>query len=179
MGFGLVGLLVFGPLVVFASFDAWLLAASIAAGVVEGAIVSFAQHRVLRRDFPVRYHEWAIATIVPAMLAYAIGDVAFPFLGERQQWAALGALGVGLAALLGAGQWLILRRHARRAAWWIPASALAWALGIAVAIVAIALVPDGAPPWAFALAAVAGGLGMGALVGVVTGVAYERLLPAT
>lgn len=31
-------------------------------------------------------------------------------------------------AILGAGQWLLLRRNLKRALWWIPASALAWAL---------------------------------------------------
>lgn len=33
-------------------------------------------------------------------------------------------------AILGAGQWLLLRRSLKQALWWIPAAALAWALAV-------------------------------------------------
>ncbi len=44
-------------------------------------------------------------------------------------------MGLVAGAILGTPQWLVLRRHVRRAALWIPANALAWAPGMVMAFV--------------------------------------------
>jgi hypothetical protein len=53
------------------------------------------------------------------------------------------AMGVVLGPILGVPQWLALRQHARRAIWWIPANAAAWALGMPVVFVGAGSAPPG------------------------------------
>lgn len=180
MGFGLVAALGYfafrgatedPPLAALVGFCA-------IAALVEGGIVSAAQWRVLRRRAPaIAWPAWAIATILPAFVAYVAGFTLFPPLGARQQWLLVGLLGAAMAATLGVGQWLLLRRHVARAGAWVPASLVGWTLGLGVSVAALVLVPDGAPPVAFVAAGLLGGVGMGLVVGAITAWAFVRLRP--
>jgi hypothetical protein len=89
---------------------------------------------------------------------------------------ALGILaGVLLLATIGVAQWLVLRRHIARSGSWVLANALAWIAGLAVVFAAIRVAPPDAPVL-MAVFGVAGGLGMGLTVALVTGLFLVRLL---
>lgn len=51
-------------------------------------------------------------------------------------------MGIALGALLGAAQWTVLRNHVPRAGWWIPANAVAWAIGMALVFAGMSFIPD-------------------------------------
>jgi len=77
-------------------------------------------------------------------------------------------LGAAAGAVLGAAQWLVLRKHAQNAARWIGWSAAGWACAM-VAIFAGATLPDATtPPWLIVLSGATGGAVGGALLGMVT-----------
>ena len=78
-------------------------------------------------------------------------------------------MGLVAGAILGTPQWLVLRRHVRRAALWIPANALAWAPGMVMAFVAVDLlfaIGIGISAVVLAIAALAA---IGAVVGAIHG----------
>lgn len=183
VGFGLVGALAvalfggeepgFATTVVF----------SLLAALLEGGVLAFAQWRVLRRSLEVGYAPWAWGTIWPAAIAYLVGMLAGPRLwdlGLSMATIAFVAVGMllGIGALLGFGQWLVLRRLARGASWWVPCSALGWAGGVALAVVGVSLASDAGATWVLVGGSVASGVAMGAFVGLVTGVAFARIEPA-
>jgi deazaflavin-dependent oxidoreductase (nitroreductase family) len=90
--------------------------------------------------------------------------------------AVLGAIGaIALLGSIGAAQATVLRRHVDGTGRWIAANAATWLAGLPVVLVAFAVAPD-APAGARAAFAIAGGLGMGFTVAVVTGGALVRLL---
>jgi hypothetical protein len=89
-------------------------------------------------------------------------------------------VGVVTGAILGVLQWLALRKQARRAAWWVLASPIAWALAMCtVALLANALIQSSttASLQSNALIAevIAGGI-IGAVGGVTTGTALTLIL---
>jgi len=116
-------------------------------GAFEGAVVGWAQWRVLRDLFPaLGRRAWVAATMVGAVVAWAMGMVpstvaalhsaaaeAAP-VEPPQVVAMLAAAGMGVVGgvVLSFAQWLVLRRHVARAVWWLPANALAWALAMPV-----------------------------------------------
>ena len=55
----------------------------------------------------------------------------------------LGEIGVGLG--VGLMQWLVLRPRVRQANWWIPASAVGWAVGV---VIVMTVFPPETGPWA-------------------------------
>jgi hypothetical protein len=153
---------------------------AVAAGVGEGAILGFAQSRVLRRElagFSAR--DWVAATAAAAALGWAVG-MPLGVYGSSLPTAALVAgafvAAVVLLVAVGGAQWLVLRRHVARAGLWIPANALAWLLGLTVPFAAMSLVAEGDPPAVVLAAGIASGLGMGLVVAGVTGLALVRLL---
>ena len=85
-------------------------------------------------------------------------------------------LGAWVGGVLGLAQWLVLRKHIRRAGWWVFANALAWALGLLVAFVGTTLMKFDRFDLATALAGAATGLTVGAVVGGITGIALLWLL---
>jgi hypothetical protein len=90
-------------------------------------------------------------------------------------FAALG--GPALLASIGTAQWLVLRRHVRRASWWIASTAAAWTAGLAVFLaVAMPLWQPGQPVSVVVAIGLAGGLLMAATTSAVTGAALRRLL---
>lgn len=81
-----------------------------------------------------------------------------------------------LLASIGTAQWLILRRHVDRAAWWVVATALAWLAGLGVFFgISSPLWQQGQPVEVVILIGLGGGLLMAATSSVVTGLALRRL----
>jgi hypothetical protein len=152
------------------------------AGAGEGAVLGWAQSRMLRRELPwLRPGDWVRATAAGAALAWVIGMLPSTY-GERLAGlpvpvlAALGLVaGALLLATIGVAQWLVLRRHLDRAWTWVPANALGWVAGLVVVFAVLGVAPAG-PPVLVALFGVAGGLGMGLTVALVTGRFLIRLL---
>ena len=175
----------------------WVLANSLAetvglgASFAMGAAVGTAQWLVLRRPFPhMRWRAWALATAVGAFAAWTLGMLPSTLINagsgaEGSAPAEPGALVVyGLAALmglvagtiLGAPQWLVLRRHVRRAFLWVPANALAWAPGMVLAFVAAEFIfANGIGAGEILLAVITLAL-IGALVGAIYGAVLVWLL---
>src|SRR4051812_7560177 len=74
------------------------------------------------------------------------------------------------ALMSGTAQWLILRRHVRRAGRWILATAVAWTAGLAVFLgFTMPLWRPGQPAAAVIAVGLAGGLLMAATTSVTTG----------
>ena len=174
-----------GPLAALA-----LAALAILAGTfVEGSVVGTAQWLVLRAPLPsLRWRTWAVATGVGAFVAWTLGMVpstALSFGGGREQAAEpplvamLGLaflMGLVLGPVLGFAQWVVLRRFVGRAWLWMPASALAWALGMVVIFGGVELaVGDGFGAGTVALLA-ATLVCAGAVVGAVPGAALLVML---
>ena len=151
-------------------------------GLVEGTALGIAQGLVLRRrvrDFPV-VAWWGITAALAAIgwgsaSAFQGGGggggeppVALIVLGGA-------GLGVAMGALLGTGQWLVLRQRFARAWTWVPASAVGWGAGMIPAFW-VASAPQTAPGALELLGlGAAGGLLMGLAVGAVTGWQLSRL----
>ena len=152
------------------------------AGAGEGAVLGWAQSRMLRRELPdLRSGDWVRATAAGAAVAWSIGML--PSTLSRQLlelWPPL-MVGLGLVAgalllsTIGVAQWLVLRRHVDRSGVWVLANALAWIAGLTVVFAAIGVAPSDAPVM-IALFGVVGGLGMGLTVALVTGLFLVRLL---
>jgi hypothetical protein len=115
-------------------------------GAFEGAVVGIAQRMVLRSRLPT-IRGWVRATVVGAMVAWAIGMVPSTVMnimqssgaapGEEPPLAAVlllaAALGAIAGPLLALFQWFSLRKAlGRKAGYWLPANAAAWALGMPV-----------------------------------------------
>jgi hypothetical protein len=115
-------------------------------GAFEGLVIGLAQRQVLRTLLP-SVRGWVLATVVGAMVAWAVGMVPSTVANFLQQGATatqassepplvlilLLAAGLGAVAgpLLAAFQWRSLRRVIPDKAWqWLPANAAAWALGM-------------------------------------------------
>jgi hypothetical protein len=148
----------------------------------EGTVLGWAQSRMLRQELPeLRPREWIGATAAGAAAAWATG-MSPSTVGDQLQelWPplliGLGVLaGVVLLGSIGFAQWLVLRRHVARAGGWVAANALAWVAGLVVVFAAIGAAP-GDSPILIAAFGVAGGLGMGLTVALITGLFLVRLL---
>lgn len=153
------------------------------AGIGEGAILGGSQWLVLRRYLPaLKWQAWVLATALAAGIAWVIGmslGTATSYLSGLNP-VLLGIvampLGVLLLLSLGTAQWLVLRRYIPASSSWIAVNALAWSLGVAVPVIALALVPDGAPPLLMVVVGLISGVLMGAVVGAITGITLVRLL---
>ena len=82
--------------------------------------------------------------------------------------------------VLGLAQWLVLRRQASSTGWWVPASAVGYAIGLPIAILAI-LGPYGRPdsgrwPMDLYVAGAVGGAVGGTLYGAITGITLVWML---
>ncbi|MCE5277489.1 MAG: hypothetical protein ABFD92_14010 [Planctomycetaceae bacterium] len=105
--------------------------------LVGGAIMGLLQWVVLRKKFPaVRWRAWVGACVATGALVaawLAAGAVVHAEKIPLLTWLAL----LGLAT--GFFQWLILRRHAARAAWWITLNALAAPAGFGAFLLIVLL----------------------------------------
>jgi hypothetical protein len=94
-------------------------------GLIIGTFVGGAQWLVLRRHMRATAW-WVVVSIVGFGVGKAIGEAVSPASGTVLSDALTGAL---MGATVGVAQWLVLRLRFADAWWWIPASALAWAIG--------------------------------------------------
>jgi hypothetical protein len=114
-------------------------AALVLAGVVEGAVLGWAQAHVLRRAIPgLPVRQWIAATALAAGFAWMVAVTATAN-GERlRTWPGPVLLPIatlaGMAILLsiGTAQWTVLRHHVRNANRWIWATAFAWTAALLV-----------------------------------------------
>jgi hypothetical protein len=157
-------------------------------GTFEGVVVGLAQWRVLRRPFPeLRRRSWIAASAAGALAAWTLGMIpstladfgaaaggAPPEIDDTLMYGLAAAMGAALGPILGVPQWLVLRRHARRALWWIPANAAAWALGMPVVFVGASAPPAGGLPGIIAVGLLTA-TAAGAVVGAVHGLALVWL----
>jgi hypothetical protein len=158
-------------------------AGAIALGALEGAVVGWAQQRVLRIRLPA-IRGWVRATVLGAMAAWAVGMVPStlvklahtPDAAAPQEPSGLAV--VGLAAAMGAVagpllasfQWLSLRRALpRTAVAWPPANAAAWGVGMPIVFLGVQAHEALVHPALVALAVALALLLAGAAVGVVHG----------
>jgi deazaflavin-dependent oxidoreductase (nitroreductase family) len=152
------------------------------AGAGEGAVLGYAQTRALRHDLPaLAVRDWVRWTAAAGALGWAVGLAPSAFHDALASLptgvlAGLGAAGGAvLLCSIGAAQAVVLRRHVEHAGRWIGANALGWLLGLPVSFASLAIAP-GEPAGARVAFAVAGGIGMGFVVALVTGRTLMRLL---
>jgi hypothetical protein len=163
----------------------------LAGTVIEGSIVGTAQWLVLRRPLEkMRWRTWVLATALGACVAWTLGMIpsTLLFTGADSGAAAPGemsdpmiytlaaAMGIALGAILGAAQWLALRRHLPKAGWWIPANALAWMLGMVVVFLGTSFIPAEGITVPVALILLLFVVAAGAVVGAVHGLVLIWLL---
>ena len=122
-----------------------LAAVFVGLGAIEGLVVGFAQARVLRRVFP-QLTGWIRATVAGAIASWCLGmlpstvmsglatepGAAPPEIGQPVRLLLAAGLGLVAGPLLAAFQWRRLRLVVPRAGWWLPANAVAWALGMPI-----------------------------------------------
>jgi hypothetical protein len=159
----------------------------------EGSAVGLAQWRILRQPLrELSLRSWWAATTLGALVAWTLGMVPStmmalseqttqsappPELSDALVYSLAAAMGLALGPILALPQWWVLRRYVDHAWQWIPANAVAWALGMTVIFVVISLMPSGTPSVRTILFLLAGLTLTGAVVGAVHGVILVRLLP--
>ncbi len=164
--------------------------AILAGTLIEGTVVGTAQWLVLRRPFPaIRRRAWVLATAAGAFAAWSLGMLPSTLMsagtraGDSAPSEPSGAMVYGLAALmglvagaiLGTPQWLVLRRHVRRAALWVPANALAWVPGMVLAFVAADFIFSASSGVSTIVLVIATLVAIGAVVGAIHGLALVWL----
>lgn len=158
---------------------------------LEGVVVGVAQGVVLEaRCADVRRGSWIVATAVGAGFAWILGMIpstvmalsAPPQAASSIQEPTLvvqlllaAGLGMVTGPMLGGAQWAVLRRHLPRAASWLWANGLAWALGMPVIFAGMNLVPWTGSPLTKAIAIYAVCLTAGLVVGAVHGFILMRM----
>src|SRR5215208_4500984 len=162
-----------------------MVAVAVLAGtLIEGTLVGTAQWIVLRRPLPaIKWRAWVLATALGAFVAWTFGMLPSTLMSAGSETGGSApsepseAIVFGLAALmglvagtiLGTPQWLVLRRHVRRAALWIGANALAWVPGMVLAFVAVDLLFATGIGISAVVLAIAALAAIGAVVGAIHG----------
>lgn len=163
-------------------------------GAVEGTVLGYFQHRVLRWPLPYLTNAvWMTATAVGGTIAWlaasatitltglANGEGAEPVMGVQVGLAAL--LGLAAGPVLGIPQAMALARWSTAAWHWVWANSLAWAAGMPIIFYAAGLPGEGATflevlPYLLGSLLVAGAV-VGAIHGVVlVWLVGDRLLPS-
>jgi len=159
-------------------------------GTFEGVVVGMAQWLVLRRPLPaLSRRSWILASAAGAFAAWTLGMIPSTLIGfgadagaappaemsDALMYGLAAAMGAVLGPILGVPQWLALRRHVRRAFWWIPANAGAWALGMPIVFVGAGSAPPGNVFWLVATGLLTAGAA-GAVVGAMHGLVLVRLV---
>ncbi len=157
--------------------------ALLAAGSIEGAMLGWGQASVLVRAVGVDRRRWVTATSIGAVLAYLAGLAPSAVGPAMESWppaaVALAAAVVGIALLLtiGTAQWLVLRCYLPRSGRWIPFTALAWLIGLAVFLAfTMPLWQPGQSPATVIGIGLAGGALMAAITSLITGAALLLLI---
>jgi hypothetical protein len=161
-----------------------------ATGVIEGTIVGHAQWWAMAPYFQaLTRRAWLLATIAGALAAWFLVSLPFTLMDMSAQTSGqpvqepplaiilLGAAGSGAIAgvILSFFQWRALRQAVPNAGVWIPANALAWALGMPLIFAATSSIQADTPPGQIALALGTGILLAGVVVGAVHGAFLVRL----
>jgi hypothetical protein len=160
-------------------------------GAFEGLVVGLAQARVLLRQLPA-LQGWVRASVVGAIVAWALGMLPSTIIGLMSGTSGpppeiseplrlLLAAGLGMVAgpLLAFFQWRRLRLCLTQgAAWWLPANAVAWALGMPIIFVGAHMSAYTSNPALISLGVGLSLLAAGAIVGAVHGGALVLLLSA-
>ncbi|NJO72621.1 MAG: hypothetical protein HC833_01890 [Leptolyngbyaceae cyanobacterium RM1_406_9] len=158
-------------------------------GLLEGIILGVAQWLVLHR-YIKRINAWVIVTAIAVMIVWLIGikisalmvfsitldTTLTPAMQAKALLKGVALLGAWVGGVLGFAQWFVLKSHIHRAAMWIVANALAWALGLAVAFTMVNRIHSARFNLETALAGIATGLTTGAVVGAITGITLIWLL---
>ncbi len=152
-------------------------------GALKGAFIGLAQSSMLKRVVPtLGLGPFTLSTMVPAMLAWAIGMAPSTFLVSSAPGAAQSLppstgvmLVVGVAGgavgglLIGGAQWLVLRRHVSAAHRWVVASMLGWAVALPLDLLGASLPDASTPALLIVVSAAAFGLLAGLTFAVPTG----------
>lgn len=157
-------------------------------GAIEGTALAGFQWRVLRVALPrLRAAEWIGVTAAVAVAGWVAGMTPSLFINHEAiaqeepglvimlSVAAIAGAGAGLC--FGAAQWFILRRHAERADRWIWIHAPAWALAMSGIFLGASLPDSESSRWFIALTGAAGGVLGGLGLGAVTGLVARDLQP--
>lgn len=103
-------------------------------GAIGGVAIALVQWLVLRQQY-YRIGWWILATLLSWAFIGGSGLGALGWIAPRTELLGIrifyGCLdGAMVGAFLGLGQWLVWRRYFSKAAWWILASAMSWAVGL-------------------------------------------------
>lgn len=182
VGFAIPGLV---AIALIGAPEAVFVLSMLAAGALEGAVLGWAQSRILSRvleGFPAGV--WTARTSAAAVLAWSAGlfpSIVYDELSRRPVGILLPAtvmLGLTVLLSIGAAQWTVLRGRVERATRWIWVTAAAWLAGLgAFAAVTSPLWGPGQSVVEVAAVGVLGGLVMAACMAAVTGlgvVAFAR-----
>ena len=109
---------------------------SVIEGVIGGAVIGFAQGFILQQRLAIAL-QWLLVSIVSwGLIATtnvgAIGWIAPQTLQLQGRLIYGGLQGALVGALLGVGQWFILRQQLKTAFLWILASAASWAIALGI-----------------------------------------------
>ena len=145
-------------------------------GAVMGLAIGVCEWLVLRREV-TGARRWVVVSVGTWAVAWALGQAITDALLEDYWLLGLVPGGLLLAAIVGVGQWLVLRRWARRASCWLPASLVGWFAAGTVSMY------GGAGLFAMGLAAFVGpapvawliAAAPGAFAGLITGAALIAL----
>jgi len=156
----------------------------VVAGAAEGAILGWAQTRVLRQVLVgLSSTRWVALTVVATAAAWLLGMLPSTLRDVWSAWPPLAAAAAGTALVavllgsLGVAQWFELRRHLPRAHRWVTGNAVAWLLGLAAFFaVTSPLWRPGQQPSVVAAIGVLGGLVMAFIMATVTGLTLVRLV---
>lgn len=168
----------------------------IVGALLEGAVVGYAQARVLAAaPCPPAMRPWVAATVIGAGVAWLLGMIpstavalAPPATGETataegpQGLAALAlaaVMGLVLGPILATPQYFVLRRAVSRAGIWIPANAIAWAFGMVVVFGTVSTMPASPSLLRIAVTLPLSCLLTGAVVGAIHGAFLVRLQTMT
>jgi hypothetical protein len=159
-------------------------------GVLEGSVVGSSQWMVLRKTIPsIGWRPWVIATIIGAVIAWFFGSIPMTMMSLSQPTAStpasepsqtmvlMLAAGMGLiaGAILSVVQWRVLRKQVRKAWLWLPANALAWAVGMPIIFAAVDLAQLADSIGGSVMVMAAGITLAGAVVGAIHGLALIYL----
>lgn len=149
--------------------DAVLVTGLVVAGVAEGAILGTAQARVVTSALP-GVTRWAAATAAAAGLAWLAGMGGSSLVGAVGPVALVVAVPGWIAGLLGMGvlQAWRLGKVVDGALRWVPATTLAWLVGVMIPVLALSVIPNGWPLAVHVVVGVVAAVAMGATVGAIT-----------
>jgi hypothetical protein len=97
--------------------------------IVFGAAVGLAQWLVLRRFFEGSGW-WILATALGSAAGLSLTNMIHRILLGVSGYLVAGSLGgAALGLVVGIAQWMVLRRHLRKASWWVIVTAAGWSAG--------------------------------------------------